>query len=129
MQGKRSVEAREDTFLTSLFNLLPSFKSYLPVLTVLALLILLGYPLALVFGLPLAYRDMQDIRKWEKETVTERQPLQGEVNGENRVFVFPVDNLVENDGDRTLFAGDAPLTYDARTSRRTSRRGNPYLYV
>ena len=89
------------------------FSRFLPVLTVLALLILLGYPLALVFGLPLAYRDMQDIRKWEKETITQSQPLQGEVNGANRTFSFPVDNLVENDGKRTLLVDNAPLSYDA----------------
>lgn len=112
MQGKRSLETKEGGIFSSLHNLLPPPKSYLPVLAVLALLVLLGYPLALLFGLPLAYRDMQDIRKWEKETVTERQPLAGEVNGENRVYTFPVDNLVENDRDRTLFVDDTPLEYD-----------------
>ena len=116
-RSEGTEKSQENSVLSTqsslLSNFLPSFKSYLPVFAMLTLLILLGYPLALVFGLPLAYRDMQDIRKWEKETVTERQPLEGEVNGEKRVFTFPVDNLVENDGDRTLFVDDTPLTYDA----------------
>ncbi len=116
-KGLRTERKEKNSALSpqsfSLLKFLPSFKSYLPVFAVLTLLILLGYPLALVFGLPLAYRDMQDIRKWEKEIVTERQPLQGEVNGENRTFTFPANNLVENDSGRTLLVNDTPLTYDA----------------
>jgi NitT/TauT family transport system permease protein len=49
-------------------------KQRLPVLVVLAGIILLGYPVALVFGLPLALRDMQDLRKWESATFT-AQPV------------------------------------------------------
>lgn len=49
-------------------------SAFFPVLAVLIGLILLGYPLALLFGLPLALRDMRDLRKWDKATVT-AQPL------------------------------------------------------
>jgi len=42
--------------------------------TVLVGLILLGYPLALLFGLPLALRDLRDLRKWAKATVTAQPP-------------------------------------------------------
>lgn len=45
-----------------------------PVLAVLVGLILLGYPLALIFGLPLALRDMRDLRKWDKARVTAQPP-------------------------------------------------------
>lgn len=41
-------------------------KKTVPILIMLVIFILLGYPLALVFGLPLARRDMRDLRKWEK---------------------------------------------------------------
>ena len=95
---------------------------YLPVLIVLIALILLGYPLALLFGLPLAWRDMNDLRKWTKETVTaERQVLEGEVDGENQRFSFPQENVVENDGNRTLFVGDRALSSTAeRPEERVS---------
>ena len=42
----------------------------LPVVAVLVGLVLLGYPLALLFGLPLALRDMRDLRKYDKAVVT-----------------------------------------------------------
>ena len=48
--------------------------AFFPVLVVLIGLILLGYPLALLFGLPLALRDMRDLRKWDKATVTAQPP-------------------------------------------------------
>jgi len=44
----------------------------LPLLLVLLAMIGFGYPLALIFGLPLAKRDMNDLRKWEKEVVWAR---------------------------------------------------------
>ena len=47
---------------------------FLPVLVVLVGLVLLMYPLALLFGLPLALRDMRDLRKWDKATVTAVPP-------------------------------------------------------
>ncbi len=43
---------------------------YVPVLLVIAGIIALGYPLALAFGLPLAQRDREDIRKWLREETT-----------------------------------------------------------
>jgi NitT/TauT family transport system permease protein len=50
-------------------------KNALPVTIVLIALILLGYPLAFLFGLPLARRDIADSRKWQKETITAQAPL------------------------------------------------------
>jgi NitT/TauT family transport system permease protein len=58
------------------FALPARVSAFLPVLSVLVALILLGYPLALSFGLPLALRDMRDLRKWEKATVTSQPPQQ-----------------------------------------------------
>jgi NitT/TauT family transport system permease protein len=45
-----------------------------PVIVTLLAVVALGYPLALVFGLPLARRDRADVRKWEKETVVAQPP-------------------------------------------------------
>lgn len=45
-----------------------------PVAAVLLGLTLLGYPLALLFGLPLALRDMRDLRKWDEAVVTPQPP-------------------------------------------------------
>ncbi len=42
----------------------------LPVVLTLAVLVLLMYPLALLFGIPLARRDMEDSRKWLREAAT-----------------------------------------------------------
>ncbi|HEX7003549.1 MAG TPA: ABC transporter permease [Trueperaceae bacterium] len=47
-------------------------RRHLPVILVLLALVLLGYPLALLFGLPLALRDMNDLRKWEHATISAR---------------------------------------------------------
>ncbi len=49
-------------------------SAFFPVSVVLTALVLLGYPLALLFGLPLALRDMRDLRKWDKATVTAQPP-------------------------------------------------------
>jgi len=95
-------------------------RRHLPVLITLVALILLGYPLALLFGLPLARRDMNDLRKWTKETINaERQVLEGELDGENRRLTFPQKNVVENDKDRTLFLDDRALS---STSERPQER-------
>ena len=51
-------------------------SAFFPILAVLIGLILLGYPLALLFGLPLALRDMRDLRKWDKATITAQPPQQ-----------------------------------------------------
>jgi NitT/TauT family transport system permease protein len=53
---------------------MPGVGRHLPVLLVLVAMILLGYPLALLFGLPLALRDMRDQRKWERTTLSARPP-------------------------------------------------------
>ncbi len=50
-------------------------KKQLPILIVLLALIALGYPLAFLFGIPLARKDISDIRKWQKETITAQPPL------------------------------------------------------
>lgn len=92
---------------------------YLPVLIVLAATILLGYPLALVFGLPLARRDMNDLRKWQKEIVAPvgGETLAGEADGENQVFRFARGRVVENDGARELYLDETPLSGAAERPR------------
>ena len=95
---------------------------YIPILITLVVLILLGYPLALLFGLPLALRDRNDLRKWSKETVSADATsgrLEGETDGENRVFTFSQKNVVENDGARELYLDDTQLT---DTSERPQER-------
>ncbi|MCA9836335.1 MAG: ABC transporter permease subunit [Trueperaceae bacterium] len=89
-------------------------KRFLPILIVLVVLILLGYPLALLFGLPLARRDMKDLRKWEKETISlsDGVALAGQSDGSNTVFTYP-RAIVENDDSRTLFVNDSSLIYKA----------------
>lgn len=44
-------------------------RRYGPVLVMLVLLTLLMYPLALVFGLPLARRNMEDLRRWQRRVI------------------------------------------------------------
>ncbi len=98
-------------------------KRFLPVLTVLIALVLAGYPLALVFGLPLARRDMNDLRKWQKETLSPAggEALEGETNGENQVFRFATPNVVENDDARKVFVEKRSLAYAAeRPEERVS---------
>ncbi len=51
------------------------WRVWWPVVATLIVVVLLGYPLALLFGLPLARRDMVDLRKWIKETVVAQAPL------------------------------------------------------
>ncbi|MEZ4631130.1 MAG: hypothetical protein R2880_10545 [Deinococcales bacterium] len=51
-----------------------SMPKYLAVILVFILLTLLGYPLALLFGLPLAKRDREDVRKWEKVVSSSHPP-------------------------------------------------------
>ena len=95
---------------------------YLPILITLVVLILLGYPLALLFGLPLALRDRNDLRKWSKETVSADATsgqLDGDIDGENKVFTFPQKNVVENDGARELYLDNLQLT---DTSERPQER-------
>ena len=90
-------------------------KRYLPIALVLVALILLGYPLALIFGLPLARRDMNDLRKWEKENIffeNEGKTLNGLSDGKNRSYSF-ANRIVENDSDRSLFINDKRLVYEA----------------
>ena len=93
-------------------------SAFLPVLAVLVILILLGYPLALVFGLPLALRDMRDLRKWDKVTVTAQPPdrLEGEAYtfataSEDGVLVkddAPVNVSYTQTGDTVTLAEPVP---------------------
>ncbi len=88
---------------------------YLPIAIVLILVIALGYPLALLFGLPLARRDMNDLRKWDKETLQldkNGETLTGNVDGQNRTFSF-AKRIVENDTERTLYIDNQALIYQA----------------
>ncbi len=87
-------------------------KRFIPIAICLVFLILLGYPLALLFGLPLAQRDRANLSKWEKELVTEEQDLAGETDGVNRAFSFDA-LIVENDDDRTLFVNQKALSFEA----------------
>jgi NitT/TauT family transport system permease protein len=68
-------------------------KNTLPILIVLIAIVLLGYPLALLFGLPLARRDMADIRKWQKETITAQAPLDVS-NSSQLLFTSVPENAV-----------------------------------
>jgi NitT/TauT family transport system permease protein len=78
-------------------------RRYLPVLLTLVTLILLGYPLAFLFGLPLARRDMADLRRWERQIVTsDGEALTGEINGTNQVFFLPQEMIVESDAERQI---------------------------
>ncbi len=54
--------------------LLETLRQRVPLLVTLAALFIMGYPIALLFGLPLAQRDMQDLRKWNRDTF-EAAPL------------------------------------------------------
>jgi len=85
---------------------------YLAVLIVLIALILLGYPLAFLFGLPLAKRDMANLSKWEKESITEPLVLKGRADGINREFSFGIP-IVENDKARVLLVNDNELSFVA----------------
>lgn len=58
----------------------------LPVLITLAVIIALGYPLAFVFGLPLAQRDMEDLRKWVRGHYVAPPPAE---IGDARDLTFP----------------------------------------
>ena len=56
------------------------------------------YPLALLFGLPLALRDMRDLRKWDKATVTAAPPQNLE---DTRALTFAAavkDGVLVQDG-------------------------------
>jgi len=66
-------------------------SAFLPILAVLVILTLLGYPLALLFGLPLALRDMRDLRKWDKGLVSAPAP---ERLGRTLTFADPPENGV-----------------------------------
>ena len=85
---------------------------YLAIFITLVALILLGYPLALLFGLPLAQRDMANLSKWEKETITETLTLAGTTDGINREFSFGVP-VVENDKARMLLVNGTELSFAA----------------
>ena len=67
---------------------MPALRQVLPILVVLAAVIALGYPLALVFGLPLARRDLSDLRKWRKEKASS---IPGSCGGKPRALASSTD--------------------------------------
>jgi NitT/TauT family transport system permease protein len=79
-------------------------KQVAPVVVVLIVITLLGYPVALLFGLPLALRDMQDLRKWQRATLT-AQPVQD--LAEPRRLTFP-----DAPEHGLLIKDDAPLPWE-----------------
>lgn len=86
-------------------------RNVVPVLLTLAVLVLLLYPLSLLFGLPLARRDMEDTRKWLRETQTV-QPAQ----------VIPAADAGLEQALVTAFGAEArgvPVMGDARVSSAT----------
>ena len=96
-------------------------KNWLPIFIVLIFLILLGYPLALLFGLPLARRDMADIRKWQKETLTAQAPL--EVSNRSQLpFVSVPENAVLVQDGKLL---EAPFRKQENTVVLESPSDNP----
>ena len=102
---------------------------HLPVLVTLLGLVILGYPLALLFGLPLAQRDYNDLRRWSKLTVTTPEPLSGEADGENRVFSLPAGNIVENDRERRLsLDGEALSDTAERPEERVDGAANTFTF-
>jgi NitT/TauT family transport system permease protein len=85
-------------------------RRYLPIALTLITLTLLGYPLALLFGLPLARRDMADLRRWERQPVTSAgEALTGVSDGLNQVFYLPQQMIVEADPERQILLNGAPL--------------------
>jgi NitT/TauT family transport system permease protein len=75
-------------------------KNALPITVVLIALILLGYPLAFLFGLPLARRDRADILKWQKETITAQAPLELSNPGELSFASVPENAVLIVEGKR-----------------------------
>ncbi len=104
------------------FSLPGRVSAFLPVLAVLIILILLGYPLALSFGLPLALRDMRDLRKWEKATVTAQPPQQ--LDGTTLTFVDPTEDgvLVRNNTPV-----DTPYTVSGETVTLQAESSTPLV--
>ena len=92
-------------------------SAFFPILVVLVALILLGYPLALLFGLPLALRDMRDLRKWDKAVVSAQPPQQLDgaytfvTASEDGVLVkdaAPINVSYTQTGDTVTLAEPAP---------------------
>lgn len=101
---------------------------YLAIFITLIVLILLGYPLALLFGLPLAQRDRANLSKWEKEQVTGEQLLTGATDGVNREFSFEAQ-IVENDKARTLFVDNQSLSFEAeRPEERVDGEASTFTF-
>ncbi|UCH26688.1 MAG: ABC transporter permease [Trueperaceae bacterium] len=96
---------------------------YYPIVVTVCLLILLGYPFALIFGLPLARRDMRDLRKWETETVIAAPPSDIEPilqNGDRRERELEFSELPASG---VLVLNERPL------HRVTSREGERSITV
>ena len=92
-------------------NRLPQWAA---VLIVLAVMIALGYPIALLFGLPLAQRDMTDLRKWRTSTV-EAVPPHQLPDGRVEALTFP-----DRPDAAVLVRGGAPAEIEAVGSSATA---------
>ena len=89
--------------------ILHTLRQRVPLFVTLAALFIMGYPIALLFGLPLAQRDMQDLRKWQRDTFA----------------AAPLAQIPDNDTDTLQFTegltspalltfADAPVSTDYR---------------
>ena len=103
---------------------MPALRQVLPILVVLAAVIALGYPLALVFGLPLARRDLSDLRKWKKELVTSPAPSDLTPLAEGGAITFS-----PQPGRSVLVLEDHPLEVEPDTDANAvaAAAGRPLL--
>ncbi len=113
-------------------------RRFLPILLVQTAIILLLYPLALLFGLPLARRDMQDLRKWEKETIVAAPVNNAEATNELSFARTPQNGILIKDGQvlnweyqqngDTVSLTQAPATPLVSWSQRLEPAGQPNIY-
>jgi NitT/TauT family transport system permease protein len=94
------------------------WRRWLPVALMLVLVMLSGYPMALIFGLPLARRDMNDLRKWTKATVVAQPPTtlpSDAVAGSAIAFSQPTSGGVLVQGGSVIATAEefASLRFDA----------------
>lgn len=89
--------------------MLETLRQRVPLLVTLAALFIMGYPIALLFGLPLARRDMQDLRKWNRDTF-EAAPLAQIPNANTDSLQF-TEGLTS---PALLTFADAPVNTDYR---------------
>jgi NitT/TauT family transport system permease protein len=90
---------------------------YLPIFVVALFLIALAYPVALLLGLPLARKDVSDIRKWQKETITAQAPL--DISNPK---LLPFEKIVVGS---LLIQNDQPLNLDYTIADHTVALSEP----